>query len=107
MAASAANTVRQVGDVVGVAVLGSLVNSDLTADLSGRLRALGVPANFQSIVIGAIEHGTVSGGSGAGANYGQIVNQVIDAVYAAFRAGLSVALLRSAAMMLGAAVVPH
>ena len=46
MAASAANTVRQVGDVVGVAVLGSLVNSDLTADLSGRLRVLGVPANF-------------------------------------------------------------
>ena len=105
MAASAANTVRQVGAVVGVAVLGSLVNSHLTADLSGRLRALGIPANFQSIVIGAIEHGTVSGGSGAAANYGQIVNQVIDAAYSAFRAGLSVALWLSAAMMLGAAVI--
>ncbi len=106
MAASAANTARQVGAVVGVAVLGSLINSHLTADLSGRLRVLGIPANFQAIVINAIENGSVSGGSGnAKATYGDIVTQVIDAAYSAFRAGLSVALLLSAAMMVGAAVV--
>jgi MFS family permease len=59
MAASAANTSREIGAVVGVAVLGALVNSQLHADLAIRLRQLGIPANFQSIVINAIETGTV------------------------------------------------
>ncbi len=105
MAASAANTARQVGAVVGVAVLGSLVNSHLNADLSSRLHALGIPANFQAIVINAVENGSVSGGSSAAATYGKIVDQVIEAAYSAFRAGLSIALLLSAAMLLGAALV--
>ena len=59
MAASATNTSREIGAVIGVAVLGMLVNSQLNASLVGRLRALGIPANFQSIVINAIETGTV------------------------------------------------
>lgn len=59
MAASAANTSREIGAVVGVAVLGALVNSQLHADLISRLHQLGIPANFQSIVINAIETGTV------------------------------------------------
>jgi MFS family permease len=59
MAASAANTSREIGAVLGVAVLGALVNSQLHADLTSRLRQLGIPANFQAIVINAIETGTV------------------------------------------------
>jgi MFS family permease len=106
MAAAAVNTSRQLGAVVGVAVLGSLVNAHLTADLGGRLNDLGVPANFQTIVIDAIERGTVPHGADATAMaaYGAIVNQVIGATYAAFHDGLTTALLLSAGLLLVAAL---
>ena len=103
MAASATNTARQLGAVFGVAVLGALVNAHLTSDLGDRLHALGIPVNFQSIVIDAIETGTIpSGGSApnASATYGPIVNKVIGAAYSAFHAGLHTALLASAALIL-------
>jgi hypothetical protein len=107
MAASATNTSRQLGAVVGVVALGSLVNAHLTTDLTNRLEALDIPANFQSIVIAAIKNGTVpSGGkSAATAAYGPIVNQVLDAAYAAFRAGLSSALTVSALLIFVAGVI--
>jgi EmrB/QacA subfamily drug resistance transporter len=102
MAASATNTARQLGVVFGVAVLGALVNAHLTQDLSRRLRDLGIPANFQSIIINAVERGTVpSGGSAPGGTqaYGSIVERVISAAYSAFRAGLTEALLTSAVLI--------
>ena len=105
MAAAAANTVRQVGAVVGVAVLGALVNAHLTSDLSARLSSLGVPASFQSIVITAVEQGTIPAGSGGGSASRSIVGRVISAAYSAFRDGLTVALWVSAALMLAAAVL--
>jgi MFS family permease len=70
MAASAANTSREVGAVVGVAVLGALVNSQLHADLAARLRHLGIPANFQSIVIKAIETDWILKSDGGVDNFG-------------------------------------
>jgi EmrB/QacA subfamily drug resistance transporter len=103
MAASATNTARQLGAVFGVAVLGALVNAHLTSDLAQRLRALGIPANFQAIVIDAITTGTIpSGGNvpGSATGYGPIVNKVIDAAYGAFHAGLRTALFTSAALIL-------
>ncbi|MGW0355739.1 MFS transporter [Nocardia nova] len=107
MAAAATNTMRQVGAVVGVAALGSLVNSFLNSDLRDRLQQIGVPANFQAIVIDAIETGNVPAGGDAAASaaYGPIVNRVIHATYEAFHRGLEVALLVSAIMILVAAVV--
>jgi EmrB/QacA subfamily drug resistance transporter len=107
MAASATNTTRQLGAVFGVAVLGALVNAHLTSDLADRLRALGIPANFQSIVIDAIKTGTIPSGGNApasSAGYGPIVNKVIDAAYGAFHSGLRTALLTSAALILVAGV---
>jgi Major Facilitator Superfamily len=59
MAASAANTSREVGAVIGVAVLGMLVNAQLNAHLVASLRRLGIPANFQAIVITAVETGAL------------------------------------------------
>lgn len=105
MAAAATNTMRQVGAVVGVAALGSLVNSFLNADLVARLNELGIPANFQAIVIDAIKTGSVPAGGDAAASaaYGPIVNDVINATYAAFHRGLDIALLVSAIMILVAA----
>lgn len=108
MAASATNTTRQLGAVFGVAVLGALVNAHLTSDLAGRLRALGIPADFQSIVIDAIKTGTIPSGGNApasSAGYGPIVGKVIDAAYGAFHAGLRTALLTSAALILAAGVL--
>lgn len=108
MAASATNTMRQLGAVFGVAVLGALVNSHLTSDLAQRLQALKIPPNFQGIVIDAVETGTIpSGGNapGSAAGYGPIVDKVIGAAYGAFHAGLREALYTSAALILIAGAV--
>ena len=110
MAAGATTTSRQLGAVVGVAVLGSLVNGHLTVDLTRRLTQLGVPSGFRDVVINAVETGQVpKGGGGAAAAaqqaFGPIVAHVIDAAYGAFRSGLSASLLISGVMMLASAGV--
>ena len=106
MAASAANTSREIGAVIGVAVLGMLVNSQLNAHLVASLRRLGIPANFQAIVITAVETGTVPSSrhmKGAGpANEGKLVQEVVSAAYSAFYAGLHAALFLSAGLVFAA-----
>jgi sugar phosphate permease len=109
MAASATNTSREIGAVTGVAILGALVNAQLRSSLTSRLRHLGIPANFQSLVIHYVETGAVpssshSNGAGgaAGAGQGTIVNEVIHAAYSAFYAGLHAALYLSAFLVLAA-----
>jgi EmrB/QacA subfamily drug resistance transporter len=102
LAASTTNTARQLGVVFGVAVLGALVNAHLTTDLSARLERLGIPATFQSIVINAVERGTVPSGGvapGSAQSYGTIVDRVISAAYGAFRSGLTTALITSAVLI--------
>ena len=59
MAASATNTSREIGAVTGVAILGSLVYSQLHANLITQLNHLGIPASFQGQVITAIETGAI------------------------------------------------
>jgi EmrB/QacA subfamily drug resistance transporter len=108
MASSTVNTSREIGAVLGTAVLGAIVNAQLTGHLTDELRRLGVPTNFQGIVIDAVEHGGLpnSGQTAAAVNqYGSLVNKVIDAAYDAFYAGLHAALLVSAIVVLCAAVV--
>ena len=110
MAAGATTTSRQLGAVVGVAVLGSLVNGHLTVDLTRRLADLGVPGGFRAIVVNAVETGQVpKGGGGAAAAarqaFGPIVAHVIDAAYGAFRSGLTISLLISGVLMLVSAGV--
>jgi EmrB/QacA subfamily drug resistance transporter len=109
MAASATNTSREIGAVTGVAILGALVNAQLRSSLTGRLQHLGIPANFQSIVIHAIETGGVpssgntnGAGGAAGAGQGPLVQEVIKAAYSAFYAGLHAALYLSAFLVLAA-----
>ena len=109
MAASATNTSREIGAVTGVAVLGALVNAQLRSSLTSRLKHLGIPANFQSIVIHAVETGGVpsngntnGAGGAAGAGQGALVQEVIHAAYSAFYAGLHAALLLSAFLVLAA-----
>ncbi len=109
MAASATNTSREIGAVTGVAILGALVNAQLRSSLTSRLKHLGIPSNFQSIVIHAVEtggvpsNGNASGAGGAaGAGQGALVQEVIHAAYSAFYAGLRAALLLSAFLVLAA-----
>jgi hypothetical protein len=107
MAASAMNTSREIGAVTGVAVLGALVNAELRATLIGRLRRLGIPGNFQAVVIHALETGGVPpSGKSAGAppGEGSLVRQVIQAAYGAFQAGLHVALYVSGGLVLAAGI---
>lgn len=95
MAASATNTARQVGSVVGVAVLGAIVNSYLASDLkhSGRT------------VLNLLE----TGGAQAAGRQQDLVHPpllltpVINAAKSAFRDGLHAALLVSAVLILASA----
>jgi EmrB/QacA subfamily drug resistance transporter len=108
MAASATNTSRELGSVFGVAVLGALVNSHLTSDLSHRLHILQIPLVDQRIAIRAIETGLVPTGSKLNAypqRYHKIIHEVIRAAYGAFGAGLNEALIVAGAAMLASAIV--
>jgi MFS family permease len=105
MAASSTNTSREIGAVTGVAILGSLVYSQLHASLVTQMNHLGVPASFQGLVINAIETGAIPKNTAGYAGFGQLVNEVIGAAYAAFHDGLQAALYLSAALALAAGLL--
>jgi EmrB/QacA subfamily drug resistance transporter len=117
MAASTVNTSRELGGVFGVAILGSILNAQITGTLAHKLVALGIPATFRAIVIDAVTHGGVpksagavtsgaGGGAGAAASgNGKLVNEVIHAAENAFAGGLHVLLVVAAALMLAAGVL--
>ena len=112
MAASATNTSREMGAVFGVAILGAIVNAKLTGDLAARLKAIGIPPNFQSLVLHAVQTGgTSSGGSASGAEHSKnaevarIATKVVNAAYNAFGSGLHEALVLSGSLILVGAVV--
>jgi MFS family permease len=106
MAASATNTSRELGAVFGVAVLGALVNAHLNGDLTHRLHVLKIPKNFISIIISAVETGTVPSGVGPGHGTGSAIeNHVVEAAYGAFRTGLEQSLVIAGVGMLVAAVI--
>ncbi len=112
MAASATNTSREMGAVFGVAILGSIVNGKLTGDLAARLKAIGIPPNFQSLVEHAIQTGGASSGGAANSaehsnnsTVAHIATKVVNAAYEAFGSGLHIALQLSGALILVGAVV--
>jgi EmrB/QacA subfamily drug resistance transporter len=102
MAASAANTFREVGALTGVAILGSLVISRLVADLTVQLKALDVPALYQPVIINGIETGQQPTAAQLAIPGAQ---QVFDAAFNAFGTGLHWALYLSAGLVLLAAVL--
>jgi EmrB/QacA subfamily drug resistance transporter len=112
MAASMTNTSRELGAVAGVAILGSIVNGQLTVNLTRRLIALGIPAPDRAIVITAITTGTVgqqekalAGHSNAAIQH--IINVVVQAAYKAFTDGLNLALSISCFLLLASALVAY
>jgi EmrB/QacA subfamily drug resistance transporter len=100
MAASAANTSRVMGAATGVAILGSLVNSQLHSNLVARMDQLAVPKQFQSEVITALETGQIPRNVVYPPAIQKEVNEVIGAAYTAFQDGLNVALYLSGSLAL-------
>jgi len=98
MAASATNTSREIGAVTCVAILGSLVNSQLRSSLAGQMNHLGIPAAFQTLVANALETGQIPKNTAQYAGYGKLVQEVIGAAYTAFHNGLHAALYLSAGL---------
>jgi len=96
MAASATNTSREIGAVTGVAVLGSLVYSRLYASLVAQMIHLGVPPAYRLLVITAVETGQIPHSPSGYAQFGKVVQEVINAAYTSFHYGLHVALYLSA-----------
>ncbi len=111
MAASATNTSREIGAVTGVAVLGALVNAQLHSSLITRLKALGIPSNFQAIVIQGVETGqepsNASNSRVGPAGELKLVQEVVHAAYNAFYTGLRAALLLSAILVFVAGVFAY
>ncbi len=109
MAASTTNTSREVGAVMGVAVLGAIVIGKLQSALVASLTQLGLPKYIQPIVINGVLTGqepSVGGSSSqAPAGQGQLVREVIHATYSAFLSGLHDALFVSAGLVAAAGIL--
>jgi hypothetical protein len=111
MAASTNNTARELGAVAGVAILGSIVNGQLTVNLTARLVAIGIPASFRSQVIAGVTTGSLGSQAAAtkvgkgNATIQEIINKVVTAAYGAFGHGLDLSLLAAGSLLLASAVV--
>jgi hypothetical protein len=109
MAASSNNTFRELGAVVGVAVLGSIINGQPTVNLVRKLTAIGHGKSYQSLVVSAVTTGTYQGQAKAATakNHAitHIVNEVVSAAYGAFGHGLSPSLNIAGALLLASAIL--
>lgn len=110
MAASTVNTFRELGGTFGVAILGAIVNAQLTTSLANKLQDLGLPDSFQSLVIYATTHGgntpaNVHVNASAVLAHPQLVQQITDAAYQAFGHGLTIALRLAGVILLAAASI--
>jgi EmrB/QacA subfamily drug resistance transporter len=107
MAASTVNTSRELGGVFGVAVLGAVVNAQLTSGLTEKLVKLGIPPQFRQIVVRVV----TTGGSTNPADYpiakgnGKIVAKVLLAAENSAGHGVHLSLRIAGAIVLAAAVV--
>jgi MFS family permease len=112
MASSAVNTSRELGAVAGVAILGSIVNGQLTVNLTARLVQLGIPATFRQLVITAVTTGQTQAEE-AGLKpatkkqFAGLIKKVVNAAYGALTHGLDISLIASAALLLVSAAVAY
>ncbi len=107
MAASAANTSREIGAVAGASVLGALVFSRLSATLDSHISALSVPASdktailaLKPLIIQVIETGQIDKYLSQNSGDSALITQVESAAYGAFGDGLHAAFYLSAALVI-------
>jgi EmrB/QacA subfamily drug resistance transporter len=108
MAASTVNTSRELGGVFGVAVLGAVVNAQLTSGLSEKLVKLGIPVQFRDIVVRFVTTGgniTNAENSPAAKGHLKIVAKVLVAAENSAGHGVHLALEIAGGIVLAAAVV--
>jgi MFS family permease len=108
MAASTVNTSRELGGVFGVAVLGAVVNAQLTSGLTEKLVKLGIPVQFRQIVIQFVTTGgnlSTAENSSAAKGHEKIVAKVLVAAEDSAGHGVHLALRIAAGIVLAAAVV--
>ena len=112
VAASTTNTSRELGAVGGVAVLGSVMNGQLTVDLSRRLTHLCLlsshghcvlyASKFKGLIITAVTTGNLSAQAEVASknrSLAPIIHKVIGAAYGAVGHGLDVSLAIAASLM--------
>jgi hypothetical protein len=106
MAASAANTSREIGAVTGVSILGALVINKILTNFNASAIHYGIPLFYRNFAVNIILTGGLSGGAGqaggAAAGQGKIVNEMTNAAYQAFYDGLHAALFLSAFLVFAA-----
>jgi EmrB/QacA subfamily drug resistance transporter len=105
MAASATNTSREIGTVTGVAVLGSLMFSQIFSSLTTQMNHLHVPAIFRSLAFSAIETGNLSAPKGVPPGLEKVLLELSGAANTAFHDGLRAVLYLSAGLALAAALL--
>jgi EmrB/QacA subfamily drug resistance transporter len=107
MAASTVNTSRELGGVFGVAVLGAVVNAQLTSGLTEKLVKLGIPVQFREIVVRIVTTGGSTNPSDCPIAKGnlQTVAKVLLAAEGSAGHGVHLALKIAGAIVLAAAVV--
>ena len=112
MASSAVNTARELGAVAGVAILGSIVNGQLTVNLTQRLVQLHIPKSYRDEIINAVTTGTAASQAAklskqSSAAIRAIINKVLNAAYGALTHGLNIALVASGLLLLVSALVAY
>jgi hypothetical protein len=108
MAASTVNTSRELGGVFGVAVLGAVVNAQLTTGLSEKLVRLGIPQIYRQVVIRFVTTGgniTSAENSPGVKGHEKLIAKVLLAAEGSAGHGVHLALRIAAAIVLAAAVV--
>jgi len=107
MAASTVNTSRELGGVFGVAVLGAVVNAQLTSGLNEKLVKLHVAKVYRDLVIKIVSTGGSTNPSdyGIAKGHGKIVATVLVAAEDSAGHGVHLALEIAGAIVLASAVV--
>jgi EmrB/QacA subfamily drug resistance transporter len=107
MAASAANTSREIGAVAGASILGALVFSQLNSTLTSHINALHETAAnkeaimaFKPLIIQVIETGQIDKYLSKFASQSKLIAEVENAAYAAFGDGLHAAFYLSATLVI-------
>jgi EmrB/QacA subfamily drug resistance transporter len=104
MAAGTANTSRQVGAVVGVTVLGAIIDRQLTTSLVARLTQLHVPAAFRRVAVREVTAGRLD--LPLSLLRRRDAHHLLDVAFQvgrhSFETGMRVALLTSALVLIGA-----
>jgi EmrB/QacA subfamily drug resistance transporter len=107
MAASAANTSREIGAVAGASILGAIVFSQLSSTLDSHINALQVSAAdktaimaFKPLIIEVLETGQIDKYLSQYSSQGGLIAQVERAAYAAFGDGLHAAFYLSASLVI-------